>query len=416
MRLRSAQRRVQLSSKHIQLNERNRTASWRCLPFTQLANTLARRSKRRPGRPLRGNTGGKTRIGIDWIRVVTLPGTPNETDVGAAQRARAWLEERFGPRDHGGRGKDLYKFGEYWENGVQLLWKHKSAGPSIIVPGSVLSELDWEQQLHFLQDILIGRRCTRLDIAVDFIEHDVALIDEIRRGCLEPLRRGQTDSSGKPLSELVGATRVTPQEEWNAGACVRYGVNLGRRGSDGSGRYVRCYDKGLESGEEPIGKWERFEAEFSKGCAQDVALAILLAGRPDEALREAFELACSAVDFREVRVRTRGKSVGQMVYAKERPRAAWWEKIRGVGVRARPVRERKKPTLDGVSENARNAVRPLLALATALRVDPKKLVVQMLGGCPKTPPLASTRSLVEQFQGRNAKVGGALIPPLLPSS
>ena len=101
----------------------------------------------------------------------------------------------------------------------------------------------------------------------------------------------------------------------NDGAFTGYGVTLGMRGKDGSGRYVRVYDKGLESEEAAIGTWERWETEFSKTVAEKVGAELVAS---DNWRETCLSLALGAVEFRE--------ATGARLL-KRRPLATWWAEL-----------------------------------------------------------------------------------------
>ena len=365
--------------------------------------------------PLGGNTGGKTTnptISIDWIRVVDLTGGPELTEDSCISRALKDLEGWFGGPDRFGRGKDRYSHGHYWECGVQVLSGHRCAGVSIAIPGQVLATLNWNEQLELLGRLMIGRRCTRIDVAVDFKARP-GLIDQLFRNVVEPMERADRDSTGRPLTQLVGARIVTPHRRWTGGKISARGVNFGRRGSDGGGLYIRCYDKGIESGEAEVGEWERWEMEAAKEHAQSVACNLVQSGTSEDKADYAFAVAMGAVDFRQVVVQQRGRWVGKMVQQARRPRAQWWVDVIGGRdtVRVKPA-EPRKPTLDGLARFAADAIQPFARMAQALDVNAYALFAHLAGPLEDQvvhQDTGKTRRRVEEFMARNALSGGKLI-------
>lgn len=390
---------------------RNKRTSFAAQASTRSEKRRARGLK--GGYPLSGNTGGNSKrpsVAIDWLRAVSASGPQDEGSEGELSRTRQWVERRFGAPDRMGRGKDRYEHGIYWANGVQVLHGHRVAGVSLVIPGSVLAEHSFGEQLEILREVLMGRRATRIDIAVDFYGH-VGLIDSVRKHALDPVQRRELDAEGRPLSQLVGARRVDPHEEWHGAECVRFGINLGRRGSDGSGRYVRVYDKGLETGRARKGQWERWEAEFCGDVAQDVSEGLVRASDEHRAALLAFEYAVGAVDFLEVKTRQRGKSAGTMCFPGERDRASWWKVIRGTGENVRAVGRRPESTLDGCIQNLQNAVAPLVRVARELRVDPMELIRYALGPMKKAfgPMNRTSRRYLEELMRLNVIRGGRVV-------
>ena len=161
---------------------------------------------------------------------------------------------------------------------------------------------------------------------------------------------------GCEKGELTGARNFEEFKQSRTGSSGSrgLGVAIGSRGKHGSGRYVRVYDKGLESKECPANEWHRYEAEFSKDVA-DQALRWILQGQvmseqkvepifgswvggfdptPGWAISAA-QCAFGAIDFKE-----KGSFVSRSL--RRRPRCQWWsEVIAGVEpllIKARRVR------------------------------------------------------------------------------
>jgi len=112
---------------------------------------------------------------------------------------------------------------------------------------------------------------------------------------------------------------------------VGYGCYIGLRGKAGSGRYLRIYDKGLQTGDRPAGTWERFEVEHTQDIANQVAVKI---GTADDWLNAAMAIALGTVDFREKN--------GSRELAR-RPRLKWWSQVLE-GIEPVRVRERRSVT------------------------------------------------------------------------
>jgi len=211
------------------------------------------------GSPPDGNTGGKPTIQyeqrsvmVHWLRV-THP-------VSERGRLRAELVKRWGEPDPIGQ-KWRHSHGERFACGVMLLWGRPEGEEDrclVDLPGGALESIEPAERLGVIRSFCMGGRLTRLDLALDAWHSDrVGLVDAIRDACA----RGQ----------LCGAKRWSPKQDYEATEPISWGVTVGLRGSDGSGRFVRCYDKGLETKTLPKGRWERFEVEFVDDCACEVA-------------------------------------------------------------------------------------------------------------------------------------------------
>ena len=130
---------------------------------------------------------------------------------------------------------------------------------SLQVPGSVLSQLSPENLSDFLSlTAHYISRFTRFDIAVDDYSRTVSLdkvTDAARAGNLQGFR--------------VWEPRTGFLKVGGGGQLEYQTINFGRRGKQGSGKFVRIYDKNIES----QGKQNciRIEAEFHKYRADEVA-------------------------------------------------------------------------------------------------------------------------------------------------
>ena len=262
---------------------------------------------------------------VDWI---TMVGAAADYD-----RVRAVLVAEFGECASAAPPRQFYSDAEQWPNGVRIQSGHDEPKAFWLVdlPGRVLSAMAPSDGLVLLARLVdAGGRATRLDVAIDAFG--------------EP---GQVDLVGAVVQsaergELSGARRVDPRCVRSGGQVVEYGVNLGKRGKDGSGRYIRVYDKGLETGEYAVCTWHRWEVEFRSDAAADVAarLAAWVAVRDsdrlpyvgDDAMHELQAVALGAVDFRE-------RTGASRAFAR-RPRVGWWsrfvESVRLVRIKIKP--------------------------------------------------------------------------------
>ena len=239
-----------------------------------------------------------------WFRV-TYPMSDFE-------RIRNRLIRQFGTPDEI-RGRWFFERGERFPNGLLLMWGSIVGNENsdmddekgiccIDASGSVLDDMDGHDRIAFCVEYSLGGKVTRLDIAVD-AQHDegVGLIDK----AIESLEAG----------ELIGSKTWEPRIKYKSGEVVAYGVNIGARGKEGSGRYVRIYDKGLEQGDSDFGQHERFEVEFTKDCAAEVASDVfsMMAGWETRAWCR----VNGAVGFLENRDGAHG-------HRSRRPVSKWW--------------------------------------------------------------------------------------------
>lgn len=250
-------------------------------------------------------------IGIDWV-TLTLS---REYLEDVTQR----LEELIGPCKIG-KGFNGYAEGRHFAYGAALTYSHGDR-PELCVkltgdtctrlgPLGVLELIAWGYGQ--------GGKATRIDVRSDFKGEGLGLVDLVQEACeqrqlcrcrvWEP--RAPRTSGGEYLGRSVG---------------------LGRRGKNGSGRYVRVYDKGLETGDALARCWERWETEFAKDAADQVARLLI---ESDDWKRDALSVALGAVEFRDW--------TGSASLAR-RPLSAWWSAFLA-GVKPVLVKVSRTPT------------------------------------------------------------------------
>lgn len=271
-------------------------------------------------------------VGIDW-----LAGTTHESNIPdlMADLGHLFTDEFVDQEKPTGFYRDSYRS----VLGI-LVGLHPYSGGRedsyISIPGSVLSAVAPER-VHELLGLLIGKynfHYSRMDLKLD--DYTKTVTPELayaayQRGNVSGFRSHHWHSSG---SEQKGIGRT---------------LELGRRGKFGAGKFLRIYDKFIES----AGKIDatRIELELSgEHCRQ---AATLLASTPFECLgKYIFDMIASSVDFVE------RDSSGRLDRSK---RLDWWafladgrEQINLAGIRI-------KSTLDSVKRWIHNQVSPALA-------------------------------------------------------
>ncbi|MEX2671221.1 MAG: replication initiation factor domain-containing protein, partial [Phycisphaeraceae bacterium] len=271
-------------------------------------------------------------VGIDWLR---LTGPRERLDV-----IRALIRDEFGPGEEGG-GRYFYKQSERHLEGVAIMYDPDEPGMAthccVELPGKACTVTTQERLRALLWAIMWeGFSCKRIDLRADFRSEDkpVGLWERMRQSC----RAG----------EMCGARRHRSNEEEEGDVVVGRTLYMGKRGDEGSGRFGRCYDKGLETGEARIGEWERYEVEFTGDCAVQVARALFEAG--ENVSVESWRLLIGAFEFREKNGQKRSR----------RPLVEWYADLLG-GVDPVQVRERRKEsTLQGFRDWLDRCVKPTL--------------------------------------------------------
>jgi len=228
------------------------------------------------------------------------------------------------------KGKHGYGRGQRWMSGAEVWYTpvngEGQAGMCVSLNGDALGSIAWDDRLDLLAFLIEHVVCTRLDLAVDYRGERVRIIEEA--------------TASADRGELCRCRVHKPVVEKRDNEVTAYGLNLGRRGKAGSGRYVRTYDKGLETGECPRGQWVRWEAELSKKVADSAVRRVLAA---DDPAREIRAIALGCVDFRMV--------TGD-AHLDRRPRARWFldlvqdaRPVRVAAVRPAPSADRRQQWL-----------------------------------------------------------------------
>lgn len=252
----------------------------------------------------------------------------------------------------------------------------------IELTGSVLAAWSADERMAIAAELRsMGGKVTRMDIAVDF--HRMGL--NLFKNALECAPERQGGERVRPWKVCGCKTSEVYVENGQYGLKGRT-LYLGRRGKDGSGRLVRCYDKGLEQRATTVpGEWERWELELRHECAC-IALDLMM-NAGERWIEVATGVALGAVDFREV---TGSRSLAR------RPRCEWWQSVidtvETIRVRATP----KLPTLAGLATWAQKGIAPLFYAVkrrTGLTFDQ---IFEKLG-CHDEGKEPSRRSAVWQF-------------------
>lgn len=320
-----------------------------------------------------GDVGSVSRVavGLDWIRC-------SGPEV-FRREVMDWLQERLESRP--AKGLWLFKDGVEYGPGVRVVFNGDGSHThfAVQVTGAFLGALSPASRMALLgQFRKFGLTVKRLDVAVDLVassEGGVRLVDQVISAC----------ESG----HLCGAKVFTRYSGASAKKVVNKGISIGRRGRYGSGRYIRCYDKGLESRLAPENTWHRWEVEFHKDCAHEVAEALLDVDQSNqEAIaRRAMNLAFGAVEFRH----DDGGDCGNL---SRRTLCRWWsDLVRGLEL-VRVRLERTKTTLEGRVRWLRKAVIPgLKAMAQSVGHTFGDVVHALAAGVP-----ASSTFNVAAFQ------------------
>ena len=286
-------------------------------PSPRIASEGLLRGLTRTGGPPTGNTGGKSSqpqvrwdrrtILLHWLRV--------SHPIAERQRIRRHLVDLFGLPDECKGGRYFFEHRERFGNGIEIWWGMRSSSQSddseqesrdrvcIDVPGSALETLEFDELTDLACFLVRGGRVRRMDLAADaYHSESVGLVDAALESCMS--------------NELCQAKRWKPQLSFDGSDFESRGVCIGLRGNLGSGRFVRVYDKGLETKSLPAGRWERYEVEFADECATEAAIDVF-DGRRDWEWR-AWARINGAISFRQ-------DTAGACGNISRRPFTDWWQ-------------------------------------------------------------------------------------------
>lgn len=307
----------------------------------RLENDEERRSRsRRSPRPLNSNTGGKLtdaesgyEICLDWLR---LSG-PRKMRNQAVELLTAY----YGSATYG-KGRFFlsngYRFGNagvFFDPDEEVARDHAV----VDIPGEAMGEITMHQAIEIIDGLFkLGFKMCRMDIAIDLYSH-TDLIETMTKSCMN--------------GELCRAKKFEPKYVQSGKHLTGHGCNVGVRGKDGSGRYLRVYDKTLQTKTGDAGGWVRWEAELSDECAQEAAMQIVL---EENFIQIALSHAFGVCDFREV--------TGSE-HLHRRPRSKWFEDLIGRVQPTRVVQSRSKSTLHSFKRWMQTSVVPKLETLSA---------------------------------------------------
>lgn len=316
--------------------------------------------------------------GIDWLRVKL--DDPAGGDEAAAEFARALLADWWGDVPERAPGLFSYRGGWRYACGVRVMVGHDDGSVLVDIPGSALSDLSPDERVRLLRAFLAcGYRPTRIDVAHDFVRQGLRIVER----CWED--RAAVCHT-RNVNRVVGFSL-------SAGV-VGQTVYLGKRGRNGSGRYGRAYDKGLESGaSRTLGEWERFEVEFVGDCAVKVAQVL---ARSDDWRADARRVAFGSFDFRAV-------SGGASRSLARRPRLEGWARVVAVAETLLVRATRRYSSLPGLASWVRVSVAPILErLAVAAGVGLVEVFRDLAGD---VEPSRSASALLRGLEYRRHRSG-----------
>lgn len=313
----------------------------------------------RPGQPPCSNTGGKVTNPVLGAAAAAAAGVRLDVsvsrDVVELEKSCGWFAGSFpeglrdkiaavlvsyfgGPFTSRDRGANSYGQSSVNEAGALLAWSDGRPDAWVCLNASVLGLLLPEQVPELLVELVdLGVRPTRIDLTVDIpttwveMEH---VHEAARAGQVHGFRKYDPRRPIKNMAtgELAGDTAY-----------------FGSRGGDGSGKFVRFYSKGLESG----GRLNatRFEVEASGDIARGWVEVLL--SRVDRFWEKAGSLAVGAIDFVD--------RSGAHRHRDRFTRLTWWDRVVSLARAARVHLERQPSSLQRSAEWVQDQLAVLFA-------------------------------------------------------
>lgn len=316
-------------------------------------------------------------VGIHWLRI-----SFNLKDL---QQIMVWISNFFGEPDILERGFWGYDRANRWASGAMLLFdsddsKCKKIHQGRITfecPGRACDELTAPDLLLLMDGFMrFGGFCKRIDVFFDDYKHLIEptdLHDIIKRNDFSGFRKTH-------IKQTMMSKEILHDE-----------VSFGSRNGNGTGKYLRVYDKRLESkGEKDCVRWE---VEFTQPKA-DRAFTILAGACGD---LEAFATICGALigGCMTFVHRTGDKNISRLdVYE-------FWDLITESLGKLKIRIAKKKNTLTGVIEWTERQVAPSLACVRKTFVSDQKFIAWVMDMLDESEFRfnANQRQIVSQHEG-----------------
>ncbi len=245
------------------------------------------------------------------------------------------------------RGANTYGQSHGWESGALLAWTDGRPECWLSFNGDSCDLIPPVLKLEFLRGLRgLGAKCTRADYAID-VPRALVTMDMVH--------------AAAAAAQVVGFRRYFPKRVVSnmlTGELEQDEADFGRRGRDGSGRYFRWYDKGLESEGEI--DCIRGEVETSAETADAWFNIICEADDLSEFERILGKIVCGSIDFMD-------KS-GAHGHVDRYERVGWYQRIIDLVGEAVITVARVQPTLERSVEYVKR-VTPIIFARLARVVD-----------------------------------------------
>jgi hypothetical protein len=243
-------------------------------------------------------TGQGITKGIDWLNVVV-----------EREQVPRVIELLNGYLGHKGeraeKGTQHYREAHRWESGALVAWTEGRKDAWVSINGGSLALMTPAQHLQVMKELVedLGGKCSRVDCRVDVPPE---LLD---------LEWVHAAAEGEAFT---GFRRYLAMRPRVSGRLEGDQANFGRRGSSGSGKMVRIYNKTLES--KGRIRANRIECEFSGERAAMVGQALASSSNLESLGRKVGEYAVGQITFIDRRPDAHGHIDRMGVLA-------WWRRI-----------------------------------------------------------------------------------------
>lgn len=202
-------------------------------------------------------------VGVHWLR--------NSFDNKYLAKIKAWISNFWGESEIDDYGNWSYDRRVSWKSGVSLNFdsdperckRAHNGRMTLDIPGSALDELTAPDLLLLMEGLeSFNGKCTRIDVFWDdysriVTPEDIQIV---------------VDKDDFSMFNIASKNTTRNRTVKKNNGLLYDAVTFGRRGKKGSGKYLRIYDKNLESkGEFNCVRWE---CEFTQGKAQKVFAAL----------------------------------------------------------------------------------------------------------------------------------------------
>lgn len=243
------------------------------------------------------------KVGIHWFRI-SLP-------YQYLNAVRRFVEIYFGLSSFDERAYNSYDVRYLWTNGVSISYDLSLDKANLVhngyvsldIPGHVLDGMEPEDLRMFLFGLRkFGVKATRTDMYYDDYQNIIKL-SKLRKIVKE------NDFSGFRKGQII--------QVFKEGRLTHDEVDFGNRGKNGSGKYMRFYDKSLESDNRE--KRIRCEIELTKKHAEKAYDLLSQTGSVESLVALCGELVVGTINFVH---RTGEKNIGRLRVYK------FWDRIK----------------------------------------------------------------------------------------